>query len=32
MEIILNHIHYEKMIITSRTSYNYSAYIVIKSS
>jgi len=32
MEIILNHIHDEKKIISSRTSYNYSAYIIIKSS
>ena len=27
-----NNIHYKKTIISSRTSYNYSAYIVIKSS
>jgi len=32
MQSILNNIHNEKTIITSRTSYNYSAYIVIKSS
>ena len=29
MHIILNYIHYEKGIITSRTQYNNSAYIVI---